>query len=123
MNKTMDRKIIITLAVLALAYTGLAQAMLNRIEEAYELDLTQISLPTHATGKVTVKACAGCDTVKLRADARTNYQLGFDSAAVTLRELTNAADAVRDRSATPIFVFYKPESLVVTRIILGAASR
>ena len=40
MNKTMDRKIIITLAVLALAYTGLAQAMLNRIEEAYELDLT-----------------------------------------------------------------------------------
>ena len=123
MNKTMDRKIIITLAVLALAYTGLAQAMLNRIEEAYELDLTQISLPTHATGKVTVKACAACDTVKLRADARTTYQLGFDSVGVTLRELTDAADAVHDRSTTPVFVLYKPESLIVTRIILGATSR
>jgi len=120
---TMDRKIIITLAALTLAYTGLAQAMLNRIEEAFELQLTQVSLPAHAHDKVTVNACAGCDTVKLRVDVRTSYHLGFDSAAVTLGELTDAADAVRDQSETPVFVFYKPDSLVVTRIILGAASR
>ena len=62
MAKTMDRKIIITLAVLTLAFASLAQAKLERIEEAFELQLTQLSLPAHATDKVTVKACAGCDT-------------------------------------------------------------
>ncbi len=123
MTITMDRKIIITLAALTLAYTSLAQAVLNRVEEAFEVDLTQVSLPSHAHDQVTVKACAGCDSVKLRADAGTSYYLGFRSEAVTLQELTDAVDAVRDRSTTPVFVLYKPESLVVTRIILGATSR
>ncbi len=123
MAKTMDRKIIIMLAVLTLAFASLAQAKLDRIEEAFELHLTQLSLPAHATGKVTVKACAGCDTVQLRVNARTSYHVGIGSTAITLQELIDAVYAVHDRSKTPVYVMYKAEDLVITRIILGAASR
>ncbi len=123
MAKTMDRKIIITLAVLTLAFASLAQAKLERIEEAFELQLTQLSLPAHATAKVTVKACAGCASVQLRVTDATSYHVGFDSVGITLQELADAVDAVRDRSKTPVYVMYRPESLIITRIILGAASR
>jgi hypothetical protein len=123
MNKTMDRQIIITLAALTLAFTGLAQANMKRIEEAYELDLTQVMLPAHTADRVTLKQCADCYTVQLSVNARTSYHVGMRSAAVTLLELTATAAGVRDRENTPIYVMYEPESLVVTRIILDTASR
>ena len=125
MNRTMDRQIILTLAVLTMAFTGLAQASMQRIEEAYELDLTQVILPAHEADRVTLKQCADCFTVQLSVDYRTSYHVGMNSAGVTLRELTDVATAVssRDREKTPVYVMYRPESLVVTRIILGTASR
>ena len=123
MEKTIDMKIIITLAVLTLAFTGLAQATLDRIEESYELDLTQVSLPAHQADAVTLKACEDCYTVQLSVNARTSYHVGMRSAGVTLQTLIAAADAVSNREDTPIYVMYQPESLVVTRIILGSASR
>jgi hypothetical protein len=119
----MDRKIIIALAALTLAFAGLAQAKLDRIEEAYELDLTQVILPAHSADRVTLKQCEDCFTVQLQADDGTSYHIGLRSPAVTLQTLIAAADAVSDREHTPIYVMYRPESLVVTRIILGSASR
>ncbi len=125
MNRTMDRQIITTLAVLTLAFAGLAQAGMKALEEAYELNLTQVILPAHEADQVAFKACADCFTVQLSVDYRTSYHVGMRSAAVTLRELTDFVDAVRDsdRENTPVYVMYEPESLVVTRIILGTASR
>jgi hypothetical protein len=119
----MDRQIITTLAVLTLAFAGLAQAGMRTIEEAYELDLTQIILPVHEADWVTLKECADCFTVQLSVDYRTSYHVGMNTAGVTLRELTDFAGAVSNREDTPIYVMYEPESLVVTRIILGTASR
>ena len=123
MNKTMDRQIITTLAVLTLAFAGLAQAGMKSIEEAYELDLTQVILPAHEADQVALKACPDCFTVQLSVNYDTSYHVGMRSAAVTLQTLTAAADAVSDRENTPVYVMYEPESLVVTRIILGTASR
>lgn len=123
MNKTMDRQIITTLAMLTLAFAGLAQAGMRTIEEAYELDLTQVILPAHEADQVALKACADCFTVQLSVNYDTSYHVGMRSAAVTLQTLTAAADAVSDRENTPVYVMYEPESLVVTRIILGTASR
>ncbi len=123
MNRTMDRQIIITLAALTLAFTGLAQASMKALEEAYELDLTQVSLPAHTADKVTLKECDDCFTVQLSVDARTSYHVGMRTAGVTLLELNDAVSRISDRENTPIYVMYEPESLVVTRIILGTASR
>ncbi len=123
MNRTMDRQIIITLTVLTLAFTGLAQAGMRTIEEAYELDLTQVMLPAHTADQLTLKQCEDCYTVQLTVDARTSYHIGMRSTGVTLQTLIAAADAVSNREDTPIYVMYQPESLVVTRIILGSASR
>jgi hypothetical protein len=119
----MDRQIIITLTVLTLAFTGLAQAGMRTIEEAYELNLTQVMLPAHSADQLTLKQCEDCYTVQLQADDGTSYHIGFRSPAVTLQTLIAAADAVSNREDTPIYVMYQPESLVVTRIILGSASR
>jgi hypothetical protein len=119
----MDRQIIITLTLLTLALTGLAQASMKRIEESYELDLTQVMLPAHTADQLTLKACEDCFTVQLSVDAGTSYHVGMRSAGVTLQTLIAAADAVSNREDTPIYVMYQPESLVVTRIILGSASR
>ena len=113
MTKTMDRKIIMMLAVLTLAFASLAQAKLERLEKSFELQLTQISWPAHATGKVTIKPCAACDTVKLRVDARTSYHIGVRTPAVTLQELIDAADAVRGQPNTAVGVFYLAPSLVL----------
>ena len=123
MNRTMDRKIIIALAALTLAFASLAQATLDRIEESYELDLTQVSLPAHEADAITLKACEDCFTVQLSVDDGTSYHVGMRSPAVTLQTLTAAADAVSDRESTPVYVMYRPESLVVTRIILGTTRR
>ncbi len=123
MAKTMDRKIIIMLAVLTLAFASLAQAKLEHLEKSFELQLSQISWPAHATGKVTIKPCAACDTVKLRVNDQTSYHIGVRTPGVTLQDLINAADAVRGQPNTAVGVFYQPESLVVTRIILVTASR
>ncbi len=123
MNRTMDRQIITALAVLTLAFAGLAQAGMRTVEEAYELDLTQVILPAHSADRVTLKECDDCFTVQLQADDGTSYHLGFRSPAVTLQTLIAAVDAVSDREHTPVYVMYRPESLVVTRIILGTASR
>ncbi len=123
MNRTMDRQIITTLAMLTLAFAGLAQAGMRTIEEAYELDLTQVILPAHEADQVALKACADCFTVQLSVNYDTSYHVGMRSAAVTLQTLTAAADAVSDREHTPVYVMYEPESLVVTRITLGTASR
>ena len=123
MNRTMDRKIIIALAALTLAFAGLAQAKLDRIEEAYELDLTQVILPAHSADRVTLKQCEDCFTVQLSVDAGTSYHVGMRSPGITLQTLIAAADAVSDRENTLVYVMYEPESLVVTRIILSTASR
>ncbi len=123
MNRTMDRQIITILAVLMLAFAGLAQAGMKALEEAYELNLTQVMLPAHEADQVAFKACADCFTVQLSVNYDTSYHVGMRSAAVTLQTLTAAADAVSDRENTPVYIMYEPESLVVTRIILGTASR
>ncbi len=123
MNRTMDRQIITALAVLMLAFAGLAQAGMRTVEEAYELDLTQVILPAHSTDRVTLKECADCYTVQLSVNARTSYHLGFNSAGVTLLGLNDAVSRVSDQKNTPIYVMYEPETLVVTRIILRTASR
>ena len=123
MTKTMDRQIIITLAALTLVFAGLAQASMRTIEEAYELNLTQVMLPAHSADQVTLKQCADCFTVQLSVDARTSYHVGMRTAGVTLLELNDAVSRVSDRENTPIYVMYEPESLVVTRIILSTANR
>ena len=80
-------------------------------------------MPAHTADRVTLKQCADCYTVQLTVDARTSYHVGMRSTGVTLQTLIAAVDAVSNREDTLIYVMYRPESLVVTRIFLDSASR
>ena len=40
---------------------------MRTVEEAYELDLTQVILPAHSADRVTLKECDGCFTAGMPA--------------------------------------------------------
>ena len=100
---------------------GAAHAALIQIEQNYELGLNEVTLPRSAAGQVVVRQCAECDPAVLRVNGSTRYFLESRSNPVSLAELRAAADASRDPVQTGVFVFYKPETGVVTRIILSLA--
>jgi len=92
-------------------------AALIALEEAYELDTADVTLPGHRAGRVIMRACAGCDATVHRVAEATTYHIGADTSPVTLDELRAAVDA---DPGNLIYVYFKPETLVVTRIVLDA---
>ena len=52
-----------------------AAAALRKIEQAYELDLAQVTLPAVAGGSLTLRRCASCAPELLRLDAQAMFQV------------------------------------------------
>jgi hypothetical protein len=115
----MIRKTFIVLVSIA-GLLGSAQAALIPLESNYELGLNEVTLPRSSAGQVVIRQCADCDPEVLRVDGSTRYFLDNRS-PVSLDELRAAADAVREPAKTGVYVFYKPETGVVTRIVLSLA--
>jgi hypothetical protein len=99
-----------------LACTGLAHAALDKVEDTYELSLSQVQLPTFSTGNVVVRACPDCEPVLRPVSERTEYRLGSAGPQVTLRELRDAAKAARNGL---VYVAFSTETGAVNRIILS----
>lgn len=115
----MIRKTFLAL-ILSVTLFGTAEAALVALERDFELALNQVTLPRSSAGQVVVRQCGDCDPEVLRVDANTRYFLGSNKPA-SLAELRAAADAVRDPKRTGVYVFYEPETGVVTRIVLDLA--
>ena len=115
----MIRKILIGFIV-STSLFGAAHAALIPLEENYELGLNEVTLPRSSAGQVVIRQCADCDPEVLRVDGNTRYYLENRN-AVSLEQLRAAADAVREPEITGVYVFYKPETGVVTRIVLSLA--
>lgn len=100
-----------------LAWMTAANAALIIKEDAFELDISDVSLPADRNGEIVIRQCEelDCDTTRLSVNPETTYHLGFDSASTTLDAIKQAA-AARDQ---PIYIFYRPESETVTRIVLS----
>lgn len=113
----------IALTAVTLGISGLARAALEIVEEAYELSLTQVLIPADERGSVVIRACDTCASLRLQVDARTMYYLAYRTPPVSLAEMNRVLANVSDRRNTSVFVMYEPESLVVTRIVLGLADR
>ena len=114
---------ILSVAALALAISAPVQGALDRIEEAYELDLTQVTLPIHNADRVIVRACDTCEPVFHSVDASTTYHIDSRENVVSLTELREAAASVSVPRETLVYVMYSTESGVVTRITLRLAGR
>lgn len=110
---------ILTGIALTLVISIEAQATLERIEEAFELDLTQVTLPRHEAGRVVIRQCSACQAVVLRVDENTTYHIGHRRNAVPLQDLIEAAASTTRRKEALLYVMYSTVSGVVTRITLS----
>jgi len=113
----MLRIIQITLFTVLLACSGMALAALDILEQAVEADVSDTTLPTHTAGSVVVRECTGCEPLVWRVNAASSYYIGSRSHPVALGELRAAAASGQHEM---LYVFYKPDTNVVTRIVLSA---
>lgn len=102
---------------------GAAHGALVAIEEAYEVELTALELPAHAGGRVGLRPCAGCARVSLALGEGTRYLLGGSADGVTLPAFREAIARTVDPRRAVVYVFYDPDALIVTRLVLDGASR
>ncbi len=110
------RKPFVAAAAIALAWSGTAFGALELLEDAFELDLTQLRLPSFSTDQMTIKECDDCETRTVRVDNKTTYHLGGQS--MDLNEFLRATSLLGEKQENMVTVFYLPESLVVTRIVV-----
>ena len=115
----MNRTMTITLAALLLMATGVTHGALVILEDSFEVDLTQVTLPVYPGTSVVVRLCSDCNKVVLEIDRRTTYYIGVGSKAITPEEFHAALDAIQDPRNGLVYVMYRPDSRVVTRIMLS----
>jgi hypothetical protein len=107
------------LAVVALLLVGgPASATLKKVEDAYELGLSQVTLPGGDTGQVVVRPCARCKPEILRVSAATVYLVRPASTPVPRSSLVAAAAKAAGRSTATVFVYYEPQTMSVRRVVL-----
>lgn len=123
MNRRILNAFLVGASVVTLSLSTPAGAVLETIEQAYELTLLQVRMPGSSADSVVIRTCATCDPVRLRVNAQTTYRLAYREPPVSLAEMNSFIGAVADRQKTAVAVFYDPESLVVTRIILATQDR
>ena len=112
----MLRTIQIALITILLAYSGASLATLDIVEGAAEATAANTKLPRHTAGQVIVRQCNGCEPSIWRVNADTQYYVGMDTQPVALADLLAAADSGQQEI---VYVFYKPDTNEVTRIVLG----
>lgn len=123
MNRRILGAFLVGASIATLSLSTPARAVLETVEEAYELSLLQVRMPASSGDSVVIRTCATCEPIRLRVDAQTTYRLAYNKPPVSLAEMNSFIGAVADRQKTAVAVFYDPESLVVTRIILATQGR
>jgi hypothetical protein len=108
---------VVAVAVLLLASIG-AHATLKPVEQAYELSLSQVTLPASDAGSLIVRPCASCKPAVLRVNSATRYVLRPAVEPVTRSEFAAGIAELASRTKAVIFVFYEPQSGQVRRVVL-----
>ncbi len=111
----MIQKIGITLITLMILTSGSALGALEALEEVAELTTTDVRLPAGAAGQVVYRGCSGCEPTIWPVNSATTYHVGTHTEPVLLGDLRQA---VASKQYELIYVFYAPDSGVVTRIVL-----
>jgi hypothetical protein len=112
----MGKTVLTLLFILAPLSLSAANFDMIQREQAHELNAALVTVPSSPTGYLFFKACPDCRVVSLQVDHNTKYILGRER--VTLREFRKYG--VRRGN---MYVFYEPESNIVTRVRLREGSR
>ena len=122
----MNRAIIAMMVVLL---GGISSAWAARVmvqhEDAYELALADVSLPSGVPGSVRFRECRACRTTSLRVTQATTFF--FNGTRLEFPDLLEIAAAIRETADgnedTAVFVFFDIESRRVNRLALDHFAR
>jgi len=99
-----------TLLVLAAVHSAAPQVFLP-YEAPIESTASYLTLPASVPGQLIARGCEGCKGVELKVTASTRFFMREEQ--VALEEFRKYA-----YGATPVGVYYLPESREVTRVVL-----
>jgi hypothetical protein len=103
---------------LLICAAGAVSAAMRAVEQGLELAATDVTLPVTSDATLNVRRCRECPLLALRVSADTAWVLaGPARVAVPRDEFRRIA---RGNAEALIYVFYSPDSLRVTRMVLDA---
>lgn len=107
------------LILLALIATT-ATAALRAIEEACEVTLSAVTLPSGTDGYVTLRRCERCRPEVFKVTMQTRYVVRPGRTPVALGEMQRQASLVTNRARALVYVYYEPQTRQVRRLVLDA---
>ena len=108
----MHIRILLVLVALGLSHVTVAE--FRTITEAYEVDLSNLTLPATVNGKLTFRQCSECDAQTLRVTGKTRYLI--NDREFTLAEFKRQLRRVRHRKDQNISVSHHLESNTIRAI-------
>ena len=110
-------------ATIILVWSHATQAEMIIAEHAYELRAKQVALPTYDNAQVTIRTCPECDAHMLRVNGATRYFIGFaNRTAMSRRAFMETVAPTLDKGDA-LYVFYRPDTSIVTRIVAGSKAK
>jgi hypothetical protein len=117
----MKLRLVLFTALMLLA-GGAAQGSLKAVEQALELSLSQVALPSSQTGSVVVRRCPGCAPEILRFTPETQCFIRPARTPVTLAETRAAAGRAAGRRQASVYLYFDPKTRNVRRLVLDPAA-
>ena len=99
---------LITIALLSLVLSGVANGQGKTIVAAYEVVLSDFRPPATSNGGATFKACTKCERQLVRVTAATRYSI--NGKTVRLDDFRSAVATARNRDTTLVLVLHHLES-------------
>ena len=88
------------------------------VEDAYEVSAADVQLPAERGRTMYVKTCSDCAPTAMQTDEKTNFFEEEETVAYTdFREL------LKDNYDSAVYVFYRPGTNEVTRIVVSPITR
>jgi hypothetical protein len=102
-------------AALLTAFAATAQAPMRVLENVLESSTDFVNLPASPGGTINARECSDCPAYRLKFDGSTQYFLGKEP--VPYAKLRKAA---ADAGQARIYVYFTPETRVLTRLRVEA---
>jgi hypothetical protein len=110
----MKTKILIAAALLSTTLPAVADSVI--VQEAYEIALSDLRLPSDESGTIAFKECESCDYVSVRVGTDTRYTL--NGKTMPLKEFRESLSLVTNREHQPVTVLRHVERKQVTAVFV-----
>jgi len=107
------------LTVILLVGIPSAQAALEALEQAYDMTADKVErwpLGDHAS--IVFRPCASCERLAISVSPATLYARSLSGAFISRAELLELKSVLSNTDDTFVYVFYRPDDGIATRIVL-----